>query len=685
MARRRKQLKRRERRQRSSKALGRVGAVVVVVGVLLYFAFTQFFFDPFEGSQKSFPVLVPHDVDLFVHRERLDSDMAVFPMPRLLVRLKGTAEWRDLTGTDWWSGLEFPGQVAAFEQDVRNALHESPLDPIADLLGNEIALVGRLPDLGLGDSQYALLARLSTKAKFLIEGLDIEVGLEKAFPGARMVTVPDPEWPGLAYRRLEVPEQGVWFFARELDLLVMSRSEVLVRDVLRIVLGNEETSLGLSRLYYGHLPPATGAPDERLSLPFMLNLRQVLKRTEGDEALTRETPDALADALSKLVDLTLFEDMVGRVEIDNSLTVTLHAELDAARAQSERTGLLGTRTFRVDERMRDVFSLLPADTIFTVSFNCDFGALLTTLADSLSDDVIKLLNDTIKELAKYTPSWRVQNLRGPSGLLRHLDRALGDEITIAVREADHEFAPGSQPLPALAFFIRVRDLNLWNQLDEAVVRGRHALGLGKDDLWQRDEGNGMQKWMFLPAGLPMEELSWIVLNRETVIIATDLDFLREIVSVYASHRSSLGTRVEARDSVAVMGNMLANLVLWGSAPRVLELLEPYGKYIALESTAVDRVAARLTQRNHLIASNYAEYRGREDELPEALREQLEARLDNVMTAMEATRREQTIPAAAKAWREARQWLSLFGPVSVALRLGDHDADLRLHADTVLGG
>jgi hypothetical protein len=685
MARRRKQLKRRERRRQSNKVWVRLGIVLVVLVPLAYFAFTQYFFDPFEGSQPRFDVLVPRDVDLFVHRERLDSDVVSFPRLALLDRLSRTREWRDMAASDWWAGLELPGQLAAMSAQASEAAGLAPmdLDPMADLLGSEVALVGRLPDKGLGESQYVLMARLSNKAKVLIEGLDY--ALEEAFPGARMTTVPDPEWPGLTYRRLEIPEQGVWYFARELDLLVVGRGEVLVRDVLRMVLGNEETSLGLSRLYQGELPRASREPDERFSLPFMVDLSQVFARTEGDEDLTEESTDALATALAKLVDLTLFEEMVGRVEMDNTLSVRLYSELDQVRAESARAGLLGVRPFRVDERMGAVLALVPADTSFVVTFNCDLDALLTTLSDSFSPDVVKLINDTIRGVGRFTAGWPVETLHGPRGLIRHLDRALGDEITIAMRPADHEFAPGSQPLPALAFFFRVRDLSLWNELDNAMVRGRQELGLGQDDLWQQDEGVGMRKWIKLPAGLPMEEIAYIVLDRETAVIATDLDFLREIVMVYASSRSSLGTRAEAREGAAALGQPLANLAFWGSAPRLLELIEPFGEYLAEESTAYDRVAARLTQRNHLINSNYRTYKGREGEMPPEVVEELEARLTNLMVEMERKRHDETIPAAATAWRESRQWLRLFGSVSGALRLGEHDADLVLSAETTLGG
>jgi hypothetical protein len=687
MARRRRQLKRRERRQRSNK-LWWVFVVLIVLGTLGYFAFTKIFFDPFEGTQDRFEVLVPHDVDLFVHRRALDSDITTFPTPQLLERLQRTREWRELTATGWWQGLQFPAAVQAFAEqaeETRRAMSEARLDPLDDFLGTEVALVGRLPGAGLGEAQYALMARLSAQAKVAIEGLDIDDIREEAFPGSTMTTVPDPTWPGLTYRRLDIPDEGAWFYSRELDLLVIGRSEVLVRDVLQNVLGTNETSLGLSRLYQGNLPPARGDPDERLSIPFMVDVRQVLERTESDEDLAEESPHAVATALAKLVDLTILERMVGRVELDTELSIKLHADLDDRRAETERAGLLGSRAFRADERMRDAFALVPADTNMVVTFNCDLDALMMTFTESFSSDLLNLLNRSIKDVSKYSPSWRVENLRGPSGLIRQLDRALGDEVTIAVRPADHAFSPGTQPLPAMAFFFRVRSLDTWREIDDALVRGRAALGLDKDDLWQQDEGVGVRKWMKLPAGFPMEEIAWIVLDRETLVVATDLDFSREIVSVYASSLSSLGTRAEARDSVAALGQTAANLALWGSAPRVLELLEPFGEWIAVESTAVDRVAARLTQRNHLIASNYAEYKGREDEMPEALKEQLEARLDNLMSAAEAQRRDQTIPAAAKTWRESRQWLSLFRSVSAALRLGEHDVDLVIHAGTTLGG
>jgi hypothetical protein len=56
--------------------LRRLALALVIAVPVLYFVFTKVFFDPFEGSQPVFAVLVPRDVDLYARRARLDTDLA---------------------------------------------------------------------------------------------------------------------------------------------------------------------------------------------------------------------------------------------------------------------------------------------------------------------------------------------------------------------------------------------------------------------------------------------------------------------------------------------------------------------------------------------------------------------------------------------------------------------------------
>ncbi len=686
MVRTREKPKRRERRQRGSRLLRRLGIALVVALPLLYFAFTKLCFDPFEGSQPAFQVLVPRDIDLYARRERLDTDLTAL-RPVLWDRLTRTPAWKDLSRTGWGQSLEWPRDLEALLQQLAGATADAPLDLVEDLAGREAVLVGRLPQAPDEPPRVAALLRLSDRAKLAVELLDFDAGLSRALPGATLSEVEDPDVPGQGWRRLDLPQgagpagaEGAWFFARRLDLLVLSRDEPLVRDVLRQAESGEETSLGLSRLYHDRLPAARGAPDERLSLEFLLDGRALLARWLEPPA-TERSDDALANALPRLLDPRLVGESVGRLELDERVVLRLQADLDDATAGAPSAGLRGANSFNLRERLRDVLGLLPSDTSAVVTLNAELRPLLETLVEALGPDEVKLLNDTIRDVSRYSPAFKVDSL---PALLAYLDRTLGDELTVALRPVDHVIPPGSQPLPTLAFLLRVQDPAAWNALDNALVTGYKALGLDAERMKQINEGVGMRKWLGV-VNLPMEEFSYVLLDDELAVVGTDDDFVREIVAVYASQRSSAASRPETRALLDAAGTQArANLAAWGDVEALMGLLQPYGAWLAEASTILDLGVVRIEQGRELSATPaFREWQGREDQMPEKLRLDYDARLDQAVQAVERKRRDQQVPALAAEWWERRQWLRLFRRGVCGLRLGQHDAELTLVADSVL--
>lgn len=657
-----------------------MGAVIALP--LLYFAFTKVFYDPFEGRQPPFPALVPRDVQVYARRERLDTDLAEL-RPLLWDRLRATPAFRELERGPWWQAQAWPRDLEALLARAAEGLAGAPLDPVADLLGEELVLAGRLAE---GVPQLAALLRISGRAKLAVELLDFDSGLQKALPGATLAEIEDPDVPGQAWKRLDVPAElapdaaGAWFFARRLDLLVVSRHEALVRDVLRQAESGEETSLGLSRLYHEELPAAAGTPDARLSLEFLLDARPLLASWLGPPAAER-SPDALDNALRRLLDPRLVGETVGRLELDDRLLLRLSADLDDAAAGAPTAGLSGAPSFAIRERLSDVLGLLPADVSAVVTLNAELRPLLETLVEALGPDEVKLLNDTLRDMSRYSPAFKVDSL--PS-LVAFLDRTLGDEVTVALRPLDHEVPPGSQPLPTLAFLFRVQDAAAWNALDAAVVAGYKALGLDPARMKQLDEGVGVRKWLGV-SNLPMEEVSYVLLDGELGVVGTDLDIVREIVAVYASQRSSAATRSETRALLDAIGPQArANLAGFGDVESLLRMLQPYGPWLAEAATLLDLGVVRLEQGRELLASAAYRQWKTEADLPEETRKRFEADLDARVREVERRRVEEQVPALADEWWQARQWLRLLRRGAFGLRLGEHDAELVLALDLVTG-
>ena len=222
---------------------------------------------------------------------------------------------------------------------------------------------------------------------------------------------------------------------------------------------------GAVRQSNGKLPSPSGG---RLSPPLVIATRtaSVVSQT------TLKEPERLK--AFQQMEQRLVGESVGRLELDDRLVLRLHADLDDATAGAPTAGIRGANSFNLRERLRDVLGLLPADTSAVITLNAELRPLLETLVEALGPDEVKLLNDTIRDVSRYSPAFKVDSL---PALLAHLDRTLGDELTVALRPVDHAIPPGNQPLPALAFLLRVQDAAAWGALDNAVVAGYKALGL----------------------------------------------------------------------------------------------------------------------------------------------------------------------------------------------------------------
>ncbi|MCB9899487.1 MAG: hypothetical protein H6825_15890 [Planctomycetes bacterium] len=669
MARRRRA--RRTRGSRSGRLTGRLGAVLVIVALVAWFAFTQLFFDPFEESQPGFDLLVPRDVDVYARRERLDSDFASFPRPRLFDKLALQPEWKSLTATDWWKSLSWPDELSTASDELRGQLDQLPLD-VLDMLGTEVVVIGRNVAEG---GPWGLLCRLSSTGKLAVESTQFEGVL-----GGR-VEHEHPTVPGAPYFEASFDGQP-FFYARDLDLLVASQDEALVQDVLATAHGGQERSVGLSRIVSESMPRGLTSPEDGFDLAFTANLAHLLP---ASGLLDGSVPDRdlLSDALPKIVDVSHMLDSVGRLQIvDGRVTLRAHADVDVDAVASDTGGLLGRPAFLAKQRLEDVFALLPEDIAATLTLNIDLRRALGVLVDAMDPELRTLVDSTLRDVSRLG-SEKIQD--APSLALR-LSRIVEDEITIAVRKNYHEVPEGSQPLPSIAIVLRLRDGAGWSQLEDFFLRGHDYLGLSPKRMFQIDEGVGTRKYAEL-TGLSFGEVAWMVLEDKMLLLSNDNDLLGNMVSVYSLHKPSVaGSRTVTGDRVRALlqsfeplggDKAQGNAAGWVDTARLLEILDPYGEYLADLDSQLDFATLREQERAKLVATTYA------GELTPQRAKALEAELDAILLQRDAQRQAEVVPQLARAWRESLQWMTLAHQGVFALRLGERGADLHLSVGTVL--
>lgn len=708
MARKSRKRKRHGPRGRSKRLGGRILLIAGLVLALLYFAFTKVLFDPFEDDQPPYHLLVPRDVDFFVRREALTSDVldsGGFPVPRIFDRLRRTSEWREIEESAWWQGLTWPGELEALVDETEPQLRELPLDPVADVLGREVVLVGR--DFKDG-AHWALMGRLTNKAKLAVEIFGFDSTMESALPGATRELLRDEEYPEASYYRITLPGTGdaalpgtsrgvsngdgadaagdTYYYARETDLLVVSDDESLIKDVLHFVHGaHPERSVGLSRNYDQHMPRGPSNPTDRFSAGFAMTAGTLLEvwGLNPDTSAPRE--DALANIMLGLIDTGLLGDVVGRLELaPGEASLRMHGEVDFGRASNDQGGLLGQKEFDVDAQLREMLGLMPKDVSALVTMNVALGRFLTTASKGFSPDVLQLVNGTLRDVASLTAGWQVDTL---PELIAELSRALGNQITMVVRPLDHQIPVGSQPLPAMAFLLPIDDLDAWLAIEDTFLRAHDLFGVSSDRMKQLEEGVGDRKWLGF-VNQSIEEIAYIVLDRETLAISTDNDLLREIVQVYTGTRTSLAADPEVARMIDAFDRggvdvATANAAAWVSVKGLQAVLEPYAEYSADLDTIIDFGVERVRQRKQLMKRDYRNF-GETDTLPEDVEAELNKKLDEILDALEVERRSTTIPALAQQWRESWAWLPLLEQAAVGLRLGDRSMDLEVRLET-LGG
>ncbi len=710
MARRRKRVRRRSTgRRRSGGWLKKLGIAGLVALPLLYFTFTVLFFSPFEEVQPPFAAMAPRDVDLYVRRERLDSDFSPFPELRIVEELRLSRAFQALGKSAWWQGQAWHGEITAALQQVADDTADAPLDLLADVLGQELVVVGRWPEgAPQGDTAACVMARLGFRGKLAVTALERGIALDDVFPGGSLEEVADLDMPGVVYNRIERPDQGPLFFARKTDLLVASLDEGLMLDVLRSVNGDPERNLGKSNLYLDRLPTGPGDPSTRFSGELVVDLESARKRfgwddpggspgSEGEAA----GPDAALNFLRSLFNTKALLKAIARLDVESTaFGLESYLELDAG-VGGEPRGLRGTDSFSIPDRLNQVMARLPTDVAACVTMNVELRPLLKALSESFSPDLLQLVNSTLRDLSRYSPTWKVDNV---DGLIHYLDRTLAGQITIAVRPRSNPAPKGVQPLPEIAIFAPVKNEQYWEDMAQALIVGSNpVLGVSRDTMMQQADGVGTRKWFSLPGEMAVPQISMILTDAGTndamVAVSTHDDFLREIVKAYIQHVPSwadefaitrwIGTGAwrsrqrfpDIADDPGFFAGRRANAFMWADMAQLRAIINAYGEYVADNATTIDFVSARRAQRTELLTREYSQYARAGSEMPPEVEQELNERLDAEMTRLDDRRWRDEIPALVEAWLEQHTWMDPLDDMAIGLRYGTSDGMFAVHATT----
>lgn len=488
-----------------------------VVGIS-YFAFTVMFFDPFEesfldgyeGSAVAIEYVAPKNVDYFVHKRGLEEDFRPeeFPVPAAWDSVRLSRPWQRFTRTSLHAELATSLGVSERVREVREALADVPiLDPVTDLLGQDLAVFGRVAGRGFTESEMCVIAAGTRTAKLAYEAagqgwlrglLSIPIEMEEDENGVRHLTLQDGT--------------SLYLF-RHAELFVISTGPLLVKEVIDLI-GDREKSLGYSRSYH-----ATVAQDvdewagmrrnrqevteqevgERVQL--YGNLQTLFSRTEADERFLEPRGQVSRYILGRMFNPRYFETATIDLGFGNTLDLRGNIVFNKEAASQAESGFYDRKTFELKKAMDGAAALLPADTFFVMAARIDPGQFLPSLIRGLeeTDPAAKaLLDDLIQKIRKFRPDFRPGS---SMEAVRAIASMLGQDIVVAMVRDTYYGSPTS-PTPIVAIFLTVDDRGpSFDVLDRAQGNPAKATGyngfiypLMKAHSHLQQEGRGVAKW-----------------------------------------------------------------------------------------------------------------------------------------------------------------------------------------------
>lgn len=505
--------------RRVSKGTKRLLIILAFVVGLSYFAFTLLFFDPFEGSYmdrfEDTPVaieyVVPRNVDFFAHKRALDGDFVGdgFPVPEVWKDIAWSRDWQQFERTPLYAELSAALGLEEKIEEIRRTTAEIPLlDPLADVLGRDAAVFGRMRGRGFDETEVAVVFLGSGSARFAFEAagngvirslLGIPCEVEELPDGVRKLTL----------------EDGTNLYAhRDRDLFVVSTGPQLAGEVKRLLQVGREESLGYTTRYHatvaqdvkefaGLRPQKVTAPEDlERRIQLHGNLTTWFADSDWDDEFREHRGEISRWLMAKLFNPAYFDELTIDLEIGDVLELRGMLGFDRERAENAQTGFYRNRTFDLKPNLERVAQIVPEDTYFLMSARVDMNRFLPTVVQALTSvdpKARELIDDVIKDIRRIRPDFRAQNA---DDMARSISGFLGDDVVIAMKR-DSYFGAPDDPMPVVAMYFQVNDRGPTTQQLDAAAGGDPALARGyngfiypimKANTQLKSQGRGVTKW-----------------------------------------------------------------------------------------------------------------------------------------------------------------------------------------------
>ncbi len=457
-----------------SKTARRIGIILVFVLGLGYFLFSTLVYNPFEASymdqfegtpEVAIEFAIPREVDFMVHKRGLAADYAggSFPLPDFWNEIRVRKDWRHFADTQLAKDAEASLEIDKRIDEIRSAVEQIPvLDPVADILGRDVAIFGRIKGYGYDHDEAAAIFLGSGMARFAYAATNISL-LRSMF--GMPVEVTETEDGVIAMK----PENGPTLYTlRHLDLMVVSTGPGLVKEVKEMLDSGIEQSLGRSRGYNTtvaqdvsefagvKLAAAAKGPSVDRRIQLFGRMPSLQSLTKFDDEMLEPRGDVSRWLLARLFNPRYFQAVTLDIGMGDAIELRGTLGFDRQMAENAKTGFYNRKTFELKKAMDKAARVLPDDTFFLMAARVDMREFFPQLIDGLKEvdpKAVTLIDDLIANVRKIRPDFRSLNAADAA---RNFASFLGDDVVVAMKR-DNYFGAPTEPMPLIAFFFDVTE------------------------------------------------------------------------------------------------------------------------------------------------------------------------------------------------------------------------------------
>jgi hypothetical protein len=586
--------------------LGILSALLLLVG---YFAFSTYFFSPFEGSLGvDVAGLVPRRVQFFAAKARLDTVFDPFPRIAAAEAFSADETWSSILSSPEYNDLIGSLGVNEALTQIDDITGQLPLGASkAGLLeifgGQEFALAGELKGAELADADWAIYGSVNWAGKLAIEAL--RHPSISNLKGQGFTSVQKENYVTISGGGLDRPLH----IGRLLDVGIIGTGEALVADVFELEARQFQDSMLLRDEYRAFVQSERRSPDGD-DLELFCNLRGVCEEL-GIEAAW---PDQKADTFlpkfaGQFFQLNSLNQVSGFLDIDEGVRMDLHASLSSELISSTMKKHYAIEGISGDDLMKNAARMAPADSSVFAYFNGDVGDLLDEASRAMEPAMRQAIEDQFRSTGRY---------KRLSELIEQLDKAFKDRCVLIMRTNDYPDDPDGPPhndepvfASALVFWLQGRaGEESIIQLRELIGQQGRQFGLKgreKDEVgYYKNIVDGYEIREFWSELIPGTGVVATVNAAGMCIISNSFDMTGHLLKTFSRGGREYPRLSERPEFRALVNDslMTADLVAWVDPRELTETLELRVPQAARDSVQIDWPSERAKAQTELLREEF---------------------------------------------------------------------------------